>query len=1307
MIVSKHFKFAVLGLLMLGGTRTWAATGDAAFVAGNYEITPSADGSSAITQVAGIRNTTASTTTGSLGFELWYSSTPYGGGSINGYKVASSYLPIGNCTSPQLSPGQSCTGITVTDTLSEPTAGTYYPVMLLVEYSSSCATNNGYCIDDFVDLTNLTTGGPTVAIGTVNDGGSGAIGNAEMAAPVQVSGINWTADTVDITVTSVTNISNATSGSLAIQLWFTATPYTGGAISSGYRVASFPLPPSCTTGQAQLNAGMSCDSINSGTISVTPPPPGTYYAAVVLVEYSPSNCPSNAGYCVDNGLALQNEETVPEPTVFVGSAITGGGGGGGLDWPVILALAALAAIGCLRKKGVRLPATGIALTALVGLSGCGGGGGSRGGDGAAPLPASPTITAQPQNISVQAGQSAIFSVTAAGSAPLSYQWQLGGVAISGATSNAYTVAETTALDNGNVYAVVVSNAAGSVTSTNATLSVMAAASTGTIVVTETSGGPQVNSGGAFVLVDGVAAGTLNGSGTASVAAPAGSHTVTILDSGARGDVTVSVVANQATPAAVAVSESDAAFASSIETIPQIVGGIFDTTRSSNNPALVLLADSNGKPIIVSTFSGTLQGQTIAPIELSSTSSVTSGTASVDLSTAIRALGAGSINPAANDSPLLLQFEATDSSGIPYGGSVSFEVGEFLIQGQVYAPPSNAALPVGSLKLTFSKHSSAATAIVISASDGSFTTSGVPPGTYDVTASITSGGVTYNVFGSFTVNGNTGIKIVPLAPTDLANGVSPVQVNTIAGGQKAAGSKRLNRAKTHVHKEKMISGAIQSGSALQSVPASGPYGNVIDTTAGAQDTPSGQSMAYSIPVGTTSIDILYQVCTQEYPTYVDAQSQYNDLWSVNAVDSSGKVLLSASHSVNEQLTAQPVWGPDGCTGVIDTPVTIAAGASVTLSISATNIGDDQLATTVTAIVSTGGLSIKTFALQPWTTVSGGGCTSTASSQNTSNIVVCQSANNGDYIAIPASGSLNTFARPAMAVLQNTGSALPTISNVEVDLVDLSGNKLDTLINEAPGDLVQQVTPGALTFPITYTGTKTSGVATPPERITYLLTVSGTDQSQNPVTASANLTVFNTMIRATAHGVSLGRYGVRDLGGDDWTTQNGINWLTTNSALLTRFDDVSGEHGRNLGHRTHGKGTEVDIFQFLSLNSTSGLLNYNSLRDAAVKAAAGDSTSIQTVANWVKTNRTGIAALMAAPNVSYIYAGVGTCFSTLSQGWLESAMLSGTLLVFNGTGSACTAVGPPNTVDLGVGPWSPPGNITFNTVHNSHIHIGLAF
>jgi uncharacterized protein (TIGR03790 family) len=83
----------------------------------------------------------------------------------------------------------------------------------------------------------------------------------------------------------------------------------------------------------------------------------------------------------------------------------------------------------------------------------------------------PSITAHPSNKTVTSGQIAAFSVTATGSATLAYQWRKNGTDIIGATTPTYTTPATLPSDNGAIFSVVVSNALGSVTSNNATLSV--------------------------------------------------------------------------------------------------------------------------------------------------------------------------------------------------------------------------------------------------------------------------------------------------------------------------------------------------------------------------------------------------------------------------------------------------------------------------------------------------------------------------------------------------------------------------------------------------------------------------------------------------------------------------------------------------------------------------------------------------------------------------------------------------------------------------------------------------------------------
>ncbi|MBL9166225.1 MAG: immunoglobulin domain-containing protein [Verrucomicrobiales bacterium] len=83
----------------------------------------------------------------------------------------------------------------------------------------------------------------------------------------------------------------------------------------------------------------------------------------------------------------------------------------------------------------------------------------------------PSLIQQPTNLTVIVGKAASFSVTAAGTPPLSYQWSKGGVKIAGATSKTFSIAVTKATDAAD-YSVAVTNVAGRITSSNATLTVL-------------------------------------------------------------------------------------------------------------------------------------------------------------------------------------------------------------------------------------------------------------------------------------------------------------------------------------------------------------------------------------------------------------------------------------------------------------------------------------------------------------------------------------------------------------------------------------------------------------------------------------------------------------------------------------------------------------------------------------------------------------------------------------------------------------------------------------------------------------------
>ena len=109
-----------------------------------------------------------------------------------------------------------------------------------------------------------------------------------------------------------------------------------------------------------------------------------------------------------------------------------------------------------------------AVLAIMSFAGCSG---LVAANPSVPTGTGPSITAQPANQTVTVGQAASFAVAAAGAAPLSYQWNRNGAAISGATSSTYSTAATTSSDNGAQFTAVVSNTSGSMTSNPATLTV--------------------------------------------------------------------------------------------------------------------------------------------------------------------------------------------------------------------------------------------------------------------------------------------------------------------------------------------------------------------------------------------------------------------------------------------------------------------------------------------------------------------------------------------------------------------------------------------------------------------------------------------------------------------------------------------------------------------------------------------------------------------------------------------------------------------------------------------------------------------
>ena len=157
----------------------------------------------------------------------------------------------------------------------------------------------------------------------------------------------------------------------------------------------------------------------------------------------------------------------------------------------------------------------------------------------------PTITTQPVSQTVTAGSSVTFSVAASGTAPLAFQWKLGGTNLAGATNASLTLTNVQSANAGS-YTVTVSNSAGSATSNAATLAI---SSTATAPAITTPPASQTVTVGGSVTFSVAASGTaplafqwklgganISGATSSSLtltnvqSANAGSYTVTVSNS---------------------------------------------------------------------------------------------------------------------------------------------------------------------------------------------------------------------------------------------------------------------------------------------------------------------------------------------------------------------------------------------------------------------------------------------------------------------------------------------------------------------------------------------------------------------------------------------------------------------------------------------------------------------------------------------------------------------------------------------------------------------------------------------------------
>jgi hypothetical protein len=295
----------------------------------------------------------------------------------------------------------------------------------------------------------------------------------------------------------------------------------------------------------------------------------------------------------------------------------------------------------------------------------------------------PTINTQPVSQTVNVGQTATFSVTATGTGTLTYQWKKNGASISGATSVSYTTPATTASDNGAKFTVTITGTSGSITSSAATLTVIAPPSittqpaSQTVIAGQTATFNVVASGTAPLTYQWLKNGsTISGATSSSYTTPA----TTTADSGAQFTVTVTNTAGNTTSNPATLTVNAATYVLNASQSSLAFGSV---NIGSNSVLPVALTNAGNSNVTISnvtisgagfTSSGVSTGQILTPNQ-TATLNVTFAPSSTGTVT-------GSVTVASNatNSPAVISVSGTGVQAVSHSVALSWTASTSTVAG---------------------------------------------------------------------------------------------------------------------------------------------------------------------------------------------------------------------------------------------------------------------------------------------------------------------------------------------------------------------------------------------------------------------------------------------------------------------------------------------------------------------------------------------------------------------------------------------------------------------------------------------------
>jgi hypothetical protein len=642
----------------------------------------------------------------------------------------------------------------------------------------------------------------------------------------------------------------------------------------------------------------------------------------------------------------------------------------------------------------------------------------------------------------------------------------------------------------------------------------------------------------------------------------------------------------------------------------------------------------------------------------------------------------------------------DARGRTHNKVVRFHMGSIRVVGTLQAPPSFPGLNVSGIFVTANILNTNLVFHAVSDAAGKFEFPLLPTGNMEFKSETLQNGKYYYGQGITVLNQDQSLQVNMLYTDDLVNGVREFTVGPLfsTAGAAATSAKSADAspapdpatesAREQYAQSQGASFNLASNSSAQfksdaMMAATAADGDAsIFAIAGQQNTPNTRTAVFNVPQGTKQVTLSYTIASQEYPFYVLSQSIYNDTWSLAVrAGSAGQQDFYNARQINSQLSVEPVWQPSGTTGTIEETLDVealAANSDTTLTLfgSAMNVGDSILPTSISA----------TLTLQQRVSI-------TRITADTVNPTTGDSS----YYSLPRSGVSNTFHR--FFTLTITKPATATISNLKVDVNRDDGGFVETVLDEGLGNNLTQ--PNQTTLRVRVTGNQSQAPTDPTtNEIRYHFHLKVTKGDGTEEEAERDSAIRHALWRMPD---GFARYSVRDQGGDDWCHRGTYYWMRDNRNLLTRINDISGEHARNLQHATHETGQDIDMYHFYTFpGAVLGGDNYAQLRAnvlLAVQTNSQDPATAQRateardrVIAFVNATRTGIDNLAALNTVARVLHVLGGEGGGLPAGWARDLLQTG-----------ATRVGTQN-LNLNLGNWSNQKYVPRGD-HNDHVHVAL--